>query len=123
MLNRLEFTPDNETFRWVEQDETWPAYAGALRTRRSVYERFPRVGPIPRGLWAVGAARKWRGMPFVYDLTPHEGTETFGRTEFLIHGDNAIGDASTGCIILDRPHRLALALAQESGTSFCLAVL
>ncbi len=35
-------------------------------------------------------------------LTPAPGTDTFGRSAFLIHGDNAKKDksASEGCIIL-----------------------
>jgi hypothetical protein len=40
-------------------------------------------------------------------LIPKEGTDTFGRSGFLIHGDSVAmpGTASHGCIILSRDLR------------------
>jgi hypothetical protein len=70
-------------------------------------EQVEKVGPIPRGEWGIGHffdhAEKG---PMVARLTPVEGTETFGRDEFLIHGDNKHLNhtASEGCVIL--PHIL-----------------
>lgn len=61
------------------------------------------VGPIPRGLWAIGAPYHSRRVgPFALPLSPHTETLTYGRSAFLIHGDNRRGDrsASNGCIIL-----------------------
>lgn len=71
----------------------------------SAMEHIPRVGPIPRGRWTIGAPRdSERVGPFAMPLTPDDDTATFGRTLFLIHGDNRKRDrsASHGCIILPR---------------------
>jgi hypothetical protein len=74
-------------------------------------QHIPRVGPIPQGRWTVGAPRdSARVGPFALPLTPEDGTVTFGRTAFLIHGDNRHRDqsASHGCIILPRVIREAI---------------
>jgi hypothetical protein len=44
-------------------------------------------------------------------LTPADGTDTFGRGGFFIHGASAIhpGESSHGCIILPRAARLQIA--------------
>ena len=58
-------------------------------------------GPIPQGTWSIGRAfdHKSKG-PTVMALTPI-GHDAFGRTGFLIHGDNQkTHAASEGCIIL-----------------------
>ena len=74
-------------------------------------ENVPNIGPIPRGSWAIGAAEYVDTVgphgPFVLPLTAKEGTETFGREGFLIHGDSIshAGSASHGCIILPRQIR------------------
>ncbi len=64
------------------------------------------VGPIPQGAWTIGTFFDDAGGkgPIVAHVTPGDGTETFGRSGFMIHGDNAAMDhtASEGCIIL--PH-------------------
>lgn len=65
-------------------------------------------GPIPRGMWRLGAAfRHVRLGEVAIPIHPLEGTNTFGRTAFYIHGDNraANGTASSGCIILPRDAR------------------
>ncbi len=72
------------------------------------------VGPIPRGGWNVGPSFKHPTKgPVVMRLTPKEGTETFGRDGFLIHGDSVAhaGEhvASEGCVILDRATRQGIA--------------
>jgi len=63
-------------------------------------------GPIPSGIWLIG----WhyddpRRGPITIRLDPAPTTILYGRSGFLIHGDNAQHDASTGCIILDRMTR------------------
>jgi hypothetical protein len=70
-------------------------------------ESEPDIGPIPCGLWimslpAVGDHPQLG--PTVIQLTPANGTVTFGRGGFFIHGDE-IGHAgediaSHGCIIM-----------------------
>lgn len=72
----------------------------------------PSVGPIPQGRWIIQGPpfdTSTHG-PFVMRLLPEEGTNTFGRSGFLIHGDSIIhpGMASLGCIILPRTIREAV---------------
>ncbi len=69
------------------------------------------VGPIPQGRWLIGAPYSSpRVGPFVLPLRPDPHTETFGRSDFLIHGDNRHRNqsASRGCIILNRAAREAI---------------
>ncbi len=75
------------------------------------------VGPIPRGAWAIGSFfddPAGKG-PIVSDLNAQPGTETFGRSGFMIHGDNSEADhsASEGCIILPRPLRSMIAASTD----------
>ncbi len=77
------------------------------------------VGPIPRGFWHIGDPECVEVIgphgPFVLPLTPADGTETFGRSGFLIHGDSIqhSGSASHGCIILNRHVREAMAASHD----------
>jgi hypothetical protein len=69
------------------------------------------VGPTPQGWWRIGKPRDSKRVgPFALDLLPEPGTETFGRSAFIIHGDNSRGDqsASSGCIIMPRKVRNAI---------------
>jgi hypothetical protein len=63
-------------------------------------------GPIPRGQWTIGDFFHDPGGkgPVVAHLTPCDGMETFGRSGFMIHGDNhALNHtASEGCIVAPR---------------------
>jgi len=66
------------------------------------------VGPIPAGIWRI--VRRYDSAnvgPAALELTPLQGTPTFGRSAFRIHGDSlrAPGTASHGCIILPRTIR------------------
>ena len=65
------------------------------------------VGPVPQGDWLIGKPYDHSEHgPHVMALTPEPGTETFGRSGFLIHGDlvDKPGQflASKGCVILAR---------------------
>ena len=63
--------------------------------------RLKARGPIPRGRYIIGSARKSPTLgPLVMNLDADNSTDTFGRYLFRIHGDNARHDASHGCIIL-----------------------
>lgn len=71
-------------------------------------EQVPNVGPIPRGRYEISAPYDTTTHgPYVMALAPQPGTETFGRSGFLIHGDSIEnpGQASHGCIILPRVAR------------------
>ncbi len=76
-------------------------------------QNVPNVGPIPQGTWEIGEPYDSEEHgPYTLPLTPAEGTETFGRSEFKCHGDEKAraGEhlASRGCLILDRFTRVAL---------------
>ncbi len=63
----------------------------------SVHEK----GPCPIGSYTIGLPYHHDKLgPITMNLTPTESTNTFGRSAFRIHGDNARNDASHGCIIL-----------------------
>lgn len=76
-------------------------YSGAAGGRNNPdMEAVEGVGPIPRGLYSIAAARTSERLgPVVMDLDPI-GHDAHGRTLFRVHGDNARHDASHGCIIL-----------------------
>lgn len=64
-------------------------------------QNVPDVGPLPQGDYDIGPEYEDAHLgPCVMALTPREGTNTFGRSLFRIHGDNARNDASHGCVIL-----------------------
>ena len=72
----------------------------------------PNVGPIPQGNWKIEPQKnnvtgQGHKLPASMRLDPAKGTETYGRSGFLIHGDNSQrnNSASNGCIILDRSIR------------------
>lgn len=76
------------------------------------------VGPIPQGEYTIGAVNYHSSHgPLVMPLIPKEGTETFGRSGFLMHGDlkSAPGEhlASLGCIIMDFSTRAAIARSTD----------
>jgi hypothetical protein len=73
----------------------------------------PDVGPIPLGQWSIGAAfQDPEKGPCVMRLTPAVLTDTFGRSGFMIHGDEVEHPgaelASHGCIILGPAARLLI---------------
>lgn len=76
-------------------------------------EQQRNVGPIPQGEWEIGHFFDDPGGkgPVVAHLTPLPGTETFGRSGFMIHGDNEQMNhtASEGCLVLPRLLREQLA--------------
>lgn len=87
--------------------------SGHVNVQKS--ERIPGVGPIPRGVWKVGVAyTHLRLGPCAIPLQPF-GHEAYHRVGFFIHGDNQAANrtASTGCIILPRAAREAIAAFQK----------
>lgn len=74
------------------------------------------IGPIPQGVYTISSARDTTTHgPVVMPLTPEAGTQTFGRSGFLIHGDSKEhpGCASHGCIILPRIIREHIAASTD----------
>jgi hypothetical protein len=73
-------------------------------------QKLEGVGPIPCGRYRIGGAYDHPRLgPCVMNLDAEFGTDTFGRSLFRIHGDNARHDASHGCIILGPAIRHAIA--------------
>lgn len=69
------------------------------------------LGPLPRAVYRIGPpSRHPRLGPTAMRLDKKFGPD-FGRSGFYIHGDNKARNqsASSGCIVLDRQHRLAIA--------------
>ena len=71
-------------------------------------QRLEGLGPIPQGVWRMGplSTNEVHG-PLAITLIPSMGTDTFGRSGFLVHGDSreAPGEAIHGCIIINREVR------------------
>lgn len=91
-----------------QSTQPWPLPPGVLplegegRNRPNMQDKH-NIGPIPRGCYTIGYPRDTTTHgPYVMDLVPDQGVQTFGRSGFLIHGDKigAPGTASQGCIIL-----------------------
>lgn len=84
-------------------------YSGRDHAKNNPAEEAAKgVGPIPEGRWTIGQHyTSGQTGPFTIVLTPNRGTNTFGRSDFRIHGDkiSAPGSASHGCIILARTVR------------------
>jgi hypothetical protein len=85
-----------------DHDYEGRGYSGTGEGRNNpAMQNVPDVGPIPVGTWNIGPAYDDDHLgPCVMHLDPAEGTETFGRSLFRIHGDNPQHDASHGCVIL-----------------------
>ena len=73
-------------------------YSGHAEGRNNpAMQNVHNIGPIPRGLYAIGPAHD----------TPTHGPHVMALTPvgFLMHGDNVRHDASQGCIIMLRTVR------------------
>lgn len=83
-------------------------YSGAgIGKNNASMEAERSVGPIPRGLWVIGAPYHSRAVgPFALPLTP-SGHNARERTAFVIHGDSIQnpGKASNGCMVFSRATR------------------
>lgn len=89
-------------------------YSGAGIGRNNPAEQeAPNVGPIPQGHYNIGPEfdAPIQG-PCTMRLSP-EGHDALGRNGFLIHGDNATHDASTGCVILPIEAREKIAASAD----------
>lgn len=74
--------------------------------------REPGLGPIPCGAYLIGAESDNESHgPVALHLLPQTGTEVFGRSAFMVHGDSKQhpGAASHGCIIAPRAVREQMA--------------
>lgn len=74
-------------------------------------EGFRNTGPLPVGLYRMGKVINHSRLgPISIQLDPDSGTYMQGRSDFWIHGDSTAhpGNASQGCIILNRVARALL---------------
>lgn len=90
---------------WLNDKLISSGYAGRGKGKNNPLMQDARgVGPLPRGMWLiVGAPYDSPNTgKYTIKLRPAPGTNTFGRSEFRIHGDSIKnpGTASRGCIIL-----------------------
>lgn len=96
---------------WVRHVLACVGYSGnAAGKNNPDLQHVQGVGPIPEGAYLIGepSASLDHG-PVALHLVPLTGTQTYGRSGFLMHGDSigAPGTASHGCIIVPRPLREA----------------
>jgi RHS repeat-associated protein len=112
----LVWVYDQSTGTMVHVDDTTgvgtfagDGYAGnGVGLNNPAEQSTPNVGPIPQGTYDIGDQRNSQQTgPAAMDLTPRDGTNTYGRDNFQIHGDNRQGDnsASRGCIVQNRDTR------------------
>ena len=85
-------------------------YSGlGLGKNQPGYEMVRGTGPIPQGVYHIEAPiNSPTHGPFAMPLEADESNEMFGRSGFMIHGDNTTHTASEGCIILPREAREAI---------------
>lgn len=111
---------DLDAFSWTYSQKTGElqrdeqhvttGYSGAgAGENNPTMENVPNIGPIPRGDWTISGppVDTQDHGPYVLKLEPAAGTDTFGRSGFLMHGDSKEhpGCASHGCVILPRAAR------------------
>lgn len=103
------FRPDNDLLT--------EGYSGFGECKNNAdMQHLESAGPIPEGIWYIHAPRDTAEHgPVVMPLTPLPGTETYGRSGFLIHGDSIKhpGEASHGCIIVSRTAREQIAASDD----------
>lgn len=94
----------------------WTGYSGHDGGRNNgAMQRMAKVGPIPLGRYRFGVASDGHPKlgPYVIPIWAMQGTDTFGRFGFFLHGDDAEHDASEGCII--KSPKTAREMIGESG--------
>ena len=104
---------DGELLHDGQFEGTGYSGTGAGRNNHTMQD-VPDVGPIPQGKYAIGPAYQDDHLgPYVMQLDPLPGANTFGRSLFRIHGDNARHDASHGGIILGPSIRRLVAASPD----------
>lgn len=97
---------------WLGSKYLGAGYSGnGIGLNQPSHEADANVGPIPAGFWKIERWDDHHGDkgPIVAVLSP-VGHNAHGRSAFLIHGDNSLGNhsASHGCIIANRDIRQRL---------------
>lgn len=116
LAGRVPIRTDATLMSWVYKQTTGQLWRNAVLIglgysgyppgkNRPEFQQVHDVGPIPQGEWDIGPPHDTQTHgPHVMSLTPSQETETWGRSNFLIHGDSILspGLASRGCVILAR---------------------
>lgn len=95
-------------------------YSGAFLCRNDPTKTgVKNCGPVPVGKYKLEIRAPGTHNPRLADpvirLNPFPETETYGRSDFEIHGNNAQNDASHGCIIQIHPIRMQIAAFIRGG--------
>ncbi len=109
------FSSESGRFWAPDGSQLTIGYSGTAEGRNNPsLEDHPSLGPIPRGYYLIGAPYTHLHLgPLVMNLTPDLGTDTFGRSLFRIHGNNAKNDASHGCVILNKQTRFLVSQSSD----------
>ena len=90
---------------WRDDGPKSVAYSGhGEGLNNAAYQSVVGVGPIPVGQWRIGTFFDHPRLgPCVAHLTPIGDTNTYDRSGFFLHGDNAEQNhsASDGCIVVN----------------------
>ncbi len=76
------------------------------------------TGPLPCGTYTIGDPYVHPELgPLCFNLSPDPSNEMFGRSLFRIHADSIAhpGEASHGCIVINRTGREAIATLVKQG--------
>lgn len=102
------------TGEMTRDDQRFVGYSGAGHTlaegrNNPDMQHAVAQGPIPAGKYTILMPHYSSNTgPYTMNLEPYHDTDTFGRSLFRIHGNNAEDDASHGCIILPPASRRAV---------------
>lgn len=101
----MSWVYEQQTGKLTRNDFVSYGYSGHGEGKNNpALQNVKNVGPIPKGNWTIqGPPFDTEGHgPYVMRLIPQDGTEVFGRSGFLMHGDNVHtpGTASEGCVIM-----------------------
>jgi hypothetical protein len=109
-------TYSQSTGKFITSDGTsYSGYSGnGEGLNNSSKESVPFVGPIPKGEYTVTSSTTSKG-PTTLVLTPAKSNNMYGRSGFLIHGDNSKRDnsASQGCIIVGPDARNKISIGDK----------
>ncbi len=98
-------------------DQLFVGYSGYGRWKNNPdFEFAHTIGPVPAGRYTLSYPFDDSGHGKIcFDLSPKPGTETFGRSGLMVHGDYLLhrGSASHGCIVLPHDARQAMAASGD----------
>jgi type VI secretion system (T6SS) effector TldE1-like protein len=95
-------------------------YAGhGAGVNTAALQSIPNTGPLPQGTYTIHPpVNTTTHGPYVMWLTPDSANQMFGRSGFGIHADEIANPgkrlASTGCIVMSSPARIAIWTAAQA---------